>query len=350
MPDKDSKLYPHVTGVNGNDGEDPSVLVIMAVLDPSPNYPEVGRIIVGSPRKSDKLEGHIPNLGGFCCGVDGAKQLITTLQQAVSDVEAALGRSGRSPQFSSVMRGLRLMKGHFDEDGHDWTQGTDMADIVAACEWIDAMPDMGVAWKNPDGFVRIGRLDAAGRRSLWLKEEPDAFELRAGRGGDDIHLRVTSDNPLFHELYDAMTRARFAAEFEHDGGLALTPMGIERFGYEDPEDEIEDEIGRATTVYHLAIHSPGRWKEDKRFRVIVRAGRHFAVQHRINEADTIEGRRFYWEPVTEKACGIAPDQVLCALLVNLRIRVADDEAVDTTVVKNVTTIELGTLDALGQHP
>lgn len=38
-----------------------------------------------------------------------------------------------SPQ---VMRGLILMKAHFDDDGHDWSKGTDMADFETAMEWI----------------------------------------------------------------------------------------------------------------------------------------------------------------------------------------------------------------------
>jgi len=94
MPkDKLHKTYAHITGVRGDDGENPGVLAVTVVLDPSPYYPPSGRIIVGSPTKSDKLDGHIPNLGGFCCGVEGAKQIIATLQQAVIDIEAALAPS-----------------------------------------------------------------------------------------------------------------------------------------------------------------------------------------------------------------------------------------------------------------
>ena len=38
--------------------------------------------------------------------------------------------------LSAVMRGLELLRRHLDEDGHDWTSGTDMADVDSACKWI----------------------------------------------------------------------------------------------------------------------------------------------------------------------------------------------------------------------
>jgi hypothetical protein len=41
-----------------------------------------------------------------------------------------------TPTSPQVMRGLVLLKGHFDDDGHDWTQGTEMADVEAALAWI----------------------------------------------------------------------------------------------------------------------------------------------------------------------------------------------------------------------
>lgn len=72
-----------------------------------------------------------------------------------------------------------------------------------------------------DGFHRIGRLCDAGRRSLWLREEADAFELRAGREGDDAHVRVTSEHPMYRELSEVLSAARFAAEYEQRQGLAL---------------------------------------------------------------------------------------------------------------------------------
>ena len=86
-----TKTYPHVTGVFGDEGENASVLAVTAVLDPSPNWPECGRIIVGSPRQSPALPGYIANLGGFCAGVEGTRRLIATLQEAVVDVERSMG-------------------------------------------------------------------------------------------------------------------------------------------------------------------------------------------------------------------------------------------------------------------
>lgn len=74
--------------------DNPTVLAVSAWLDPSENFPDEGRIIVGSPRESPKMPGHIPNVGGFCMGVDGAIRLIATLQCAVEDVKAATHRGG----------------------------------------------------------------------------------------------------------------------------------------------------------------------------------------------------------------------------------------------------------------
>ncbi len=72
-----------------------------------------------------------------------------------------------------------------------------------------------------EGFNRIGRIDAAGRRSLWLLEEKDALELRAGREGDDARVRIESTHPLYRELRDVLAAARFATEWEDPNGNAL---------------------------------------------------------------------------------------------------------------------------------
>ncbi|HKP06807.1 MAG TPA: hypothetical protein VJU58_06100 [Microbacterium sp.] len=82
----------------------------------------------------------------------------------------------------------------------------------------DDTPDRSLARQ---GFHRIGRIDAVGRRSLWLREERDAIELRAGREGDDAAVRITRDHPLFRELKDVLSAARFAAEWEDPRGFAL---------------------------------------------------------------------------------------------------------------------------------
>jgi hypothetical protein len=84
------------------------------------------------------------------------------------------------------------------------------------------------------GFHRIGRIDAAGRRSLWLRVERDAFELRAGREGDDAVVRVTKDHPLFLALVDVMGYARFAAEWEDPQGHGLD----ESFALDEHPDSV----------------------------------------------------------------------------------------------------------------
>lgn len=40
---------------------------------------------------------------------------------------------------SEIMRGLDLLRRHLEEDGHNWTGNTNMADVEAACEWISAI-------------------------------------------------------------------------------------------------------------------------------------------------------------------------------------------------------------------
>lgn len=74
---------------------------------------------------------------------------------------------------------------------------------------------------SAQGFHRIGRIDAEGRRSLWLREESGAIELRAGREGDDVTVRITADNPLYEELCTLFAAARFAAEWSATDGTAL---------------------------------------------------------------------------------------------------------------------------------
>jgi hypothetical protein len=71
------------------------------------------------------------------------------------------------------------------------------------------------------GFHRIGRVDDAGRRSLWLREERDAVELRAGREGSDESVRITREHLLFREICGVLSSARFASEWEDPRGFAL---------------------------------------------------------------------------------------------------------------------------------
>lgn len=76
------------------------------------------------------------------------------------------------------------------------------------------------------GWRRIGRIDSAGRRSLWIRETwnrdgPACIELCAGREGDDAYVRITPDNPQWRDLENVLTCARFAAEYEDGDGLTL---------------------------------------------------------------------------------------------------------------------------------
>lgn len=86
------KLYPHVTGIFGDGGENEGALAVSAQLDPSPHYP-CARIIVGSPSQTPTIAGYIPDLGGFSCGIDGAERLVATLQLAMHDVRVATGQA-----------------------------------------------------------------------------------------------------------------------------------------------------------------------------------------------------------------------------------------------------------------
>lgn len=295
MTQRKDRLYPHITGVRGDEGENPGVLAVHAILDPSEHFPEDARIIVGSPSKSPQLEGYIPNLGGFCTGVEGAESIISTLQQAVSDIRHATGQ--RPATFWGGSDTLR-------------------------------------------GYDRIGRIDATGRRSLWLRENGnDSFDLRAGREGEDQHVEVTRDNPQFDALYGVMAAARFAAEHEDANGLALSPMGIERHGYEDAEDVVTDWSGRGTTVILFTVVDPSRWPEPERFRVIVRYGSHFAVQHRVSEPDVVGETMFHWEPATESGCGMCADALLSLVMVRLCSSWPGGVRADN----NVSIVEVGLL-------
>lgn len=88
----------HVAGIRGDCGENPGVLAVCVETDPSPNFPVDGRIILGSPSKSPLMDGHIPDIGGFCMGPEGARRVISTLQQAVADVETAMSSGKDAPR------------------------------------------------------------------------------------------------------------------------------------------------------------------------------------------------------------------------------------------------------------
>jgi hypothetical protein len=87
----------------------------------------------------------------------------------------------------------------------------DLASRLSSAQRRQAI-DRGLA---RDGFHRVGRLDAPGRRSLWIREEVGgALEIVAGREGGDGFARVTRDDPSYESIAGVMSCARFAAEFE----------------------------------------------------------------------------------------------------------------------------------------
>lgn len=81
-----TKTYSLISGLRGNEGEDPATLAVAAVIDASPNYPDCARIIAGSSRNSES------DIGGFSCGPVGAVKVAAVLIDAAMDVEEALGR------------------------------------------------------------------------------------------------------------------------------------------------------------------------------------------------------------------------------------------------------------------
>lgn len=74
---------------------------------------------------------------------------------------------------------------------------------------IDAQEDLV---RGEPGWIQIGKECSAGRRSLWVRFSDDAFELCAGREGDDAYARITSADPQYEALLAVMLAARFAAE------------------------------------------------------------------------------------------------------------------------------------------
>lgn len=77
----------HLEGIQGDEGENPGVLAITALLNTTPNDPEYTHIILGAPPKSPLMEGYIPDLkGGFSMSVETAQRFIAVLQRAIRDV------------------------------------------------------------------------------------------------------------------------------------------------------------------------------------------------------------------------------------------------------------------------
>lgn len=88
--DAPGRRHVHLRGFHGDYGENEGVLSIVAMISESPNYPESGRIIVGSPVKSPLIPGYIPTLGGFSCSPDAADLLADELRAAAAAARAAM--------------------------------------------------------------------------------------------------------------------------------------------------------------------------------------------------------------------------------------------------------------------
>ena len=86
----------HLRGYYGDDGENESVLAVSARLDDSPMFPDIGRVIVGSPAQSPLLDGYLAKLGGFCCSPDAADRLADELKAAAAAARAEMAK-GRQP-------------------------------------------------------------------------------------------------------------------------------------------------------------------------------------------------------------------------------------------------------------
>ena len=177
-----TKCYPHVTGLYGDQGENPSALSVHAVLDPSPNYPESGRIIVGSPATTPTIPGYIPNLGGFNGGPAAIERLAATLLEAARDVRAAMaGNQEQQPVTKLDLADLEARIRELENERAKLEPRARVADVLevemakllpladAATAFVDeqgkipmdALLDNGFEGERFDDLVKA--LEAAGR-------------------------------------------------------------------------------------------------------------------------------------------------------------------------------------------
>ncbi len=78
---------------------------------------------------------------------------------------------------------------------------------------------------NSEGWVRIGRKDRSGRRSLWLRvndadNDKDEYfymdefrgpiELCSGREGNDAYVYIDEGNPLHSQIHNVLTTTLYA--------------------------------------------------------------------------------------------------------------------------------------------
>ncbi len=276
------KLYPHITGVLGDEGETPGVLAVHAVLDPSPHYPDEGRIIIGSPKASDKLRGELPNLGGCCMSVPAAQRLIATLQCAIRDIQAV---TQGAPGFRETMTRAQAAL----DDDTKWPKPP----------WT---PDMA---------------DAGTPQETWT-----------GRWDSGPH-KIPADDawPAFAQYISAMR------EREPILARAVTMMrdgigqGIEVAVFETEADMVPSSPQHAATVVRALIHTD--LHGEYRCRAVIRHQQYVAIQYKVAQ---------HWEPVTFLATGMTPDKVLATMILHL---ITAGYAWDLHATGHASVVELG---------
>ncbi len=87
----------------------------------------------------ERLGVSIPPCSADEWSMKARQTIIDALPAQARDLEQATERTKlEAPEMVTVLRGLHLMRRHLDEGGHDWRSGTQMSDVKAACDWLDA--------------------------------------------------------------------------------------------------------------------------------------------------------------------------------------------------------------------
>ena len=253
-----SKLYPHITGVLGNEGETPGVLAVHAVLDPSPHCPDEARIIIGSPKASDRMAGPLPDLGGCGMSIAAAQRLIATLQCAIRDIQAV---TQGAPGFRETV-----------------------AHALAAL-------DDDTKWPQPPWAPEVA--NAGTPQETW-----------SGKWDSSSSVVPADDAWPAFSLYIAAMRER-----EPVLARAVTMMrdgigqGIEVAVFEVETDLVPSTPLHTATVIRAEVHT--ELHGVYACRVIVRHRQYVAIQYRAGD---------HWAPVTFLATGMTPDKVLAVMM------------------------------------
>lgn len=262
----ETKLYPHIVGVRGNDGERPGAIAVSACMDQSPHWPEQCRIIIGSPRQSPSLPGPLPDLGGWNMGVETAERLIATLQAAVRDVRTATGRATGHQRIVDYANASLV-------DDASWPQPP----------WLPDLKDAGTPaeeftgqWTTQNGVVDAGSMVELSRYIADMRQREPVLAravlmLRDGIG-----------------------------------------MGIEVATFETDAEDIPADKQHPVTIILGAIQ---RESDVLTCRIVSRMNYAFSVQYKRDD---------HWEPLTFLATGITPDAVITRLLHHVGSRAMDD--------------------------